>query len=124
MDDAGIAPQSRKAVPEQYVAGSVELITGDVEAFHCGFADLDAFLIGAGVERAFNLETGLGGRRADQLDNGKAICERSATPVLRDVAEQPVLYFIPLRRARRIVVDVDHEAGLVGQLLQFDFPEP
>jgi hypothetical protein len=24
MDDAGIAPQSRKAVPEQYVAGSVE----------------------------------------------------------------------------------------------------
>ena len=49
----------------------MELIACDIEAFHCGFADLDASLIGAGVERAFNLETGLGGRRPDQLDHGR-----------------------------------------------------
>jgi vitamin B12/bleomycin/antimicrobial peptide transport system ATP-binding/permease protein len=39
---------------------------------------------------------------ADQLDHGKAIGERSAAPVLRDVAEQPVLDLVPLRRARRV----------------------
>ena len=31
---------------------------------------------------------------------------------------------VPLRRAWRIVVDVDHEPGLIGQLLQFELPEP
>jgi hypothetical protein len=54
----------------------MELIAGDVEAFHCGFADLDALLVAARVERAFDLQTGLGGRRPDQLDHGKAIRQR------------------------------------------------
>ena len=69
----------------------MELITGDVEAFHCGFADFDALLVAARVERAFDLQTGRGGRGPDQFDDGKAICQRPAAPVLRDVAEQPVL---------------------------------
>jgi len=41
----------------------MELITSDVEAFHFCFGDSYASLVGAGVEQAFNLETGLGGRR-------------------------------------------------------------
>src|SRR5437763_9135276 len=69
----------------------MELIAGDVEAFHLGFADLDALLIAARVECALDFQTGLGRRRSDQLDHGKAIRERPAAPVLRDVAEQPVL---------------------------------
>ena len=74
----------------------MELIAGDVEAFHCGFADLDALLVAARVECALDLQTGLGRRRADQLDHGKAIRKRPAAPVLRDVAEQPVLDLVPL----------------------------
>ena len=74
----------------------MELITGDVEAFHCGFANLDALLVAACVERTRNFQTGLGRRRANQLDHGKAIRERPAAPVLRDVAEQPVLDLVPL----------------------------
>jgi hypothetical protein len=46
----------------------MELIAGDVEAFHCGFADLDTLLVAARVECAFDLQTGLGRRRADQFD--------------------------------------------------------
>jgi hypothetical protein len=68
----------------------MELVAGHVEAFHCGFADLDAFLVAARVERAFDRQTGLGGRRADQFDHGKTIRKRPAAPVLRDVAEQSV----------------------------------
>jgi hypothetical protein len=44
----------------------------------------------------FDLETGLGGCCPDQLDHGQAIRERPAAPVLRDVAEQPVLDLVPL----------------------------
>ena len=73
----------------------MELVAGDVEAFHCGFADLDALLIAAGVERTFDLQTGVGGRCPDQLDHGKTIRKRPAAPVLRDVAEQPVLDLVP-----------------------------
>ena len=92
----------------------MELIAGDVEAVHLGFADLDALLIAARVECALDFQTGLGRRRADQLDHGKAIRERPAAPVLRDVAEQPVFDFVPLRRARRIMAEVDREPRLVG----------
>ena len=68
----------------------MELIAGDVEALHCGIADFDALLIAARVERAFDLEPSVGGGCADQLDQGKTIRERSAAPVLGDVAEQAV----------------------------------
>ena len=51
----------------------MELIAGDVEALHLGIADFDALLIGARVERAFDLEPGLGRGCADQLDHGETI---------------------------------------------------
>jgi hypothetical protein len=82
----------------------VELITGDVEAFHLGFADPDA-LLGSCVCRVRSRQAGLGRVRTDQLDYGKAIRQWPAAPVLRDVAEQPVLDLVPFRWARRIVVD-------------------
>ena len=69
----------------------MERIAGDVEACHLGFADLDAFLVGARVERAFDFEAGLGGRGADQLDDGDAAGQRAAAPVLGDMAEQAML---------------------------------
>jgi hypothetical protein len=42
----------------------MELIAGYVETFHCGFADVDALVVRARVERAFDRQTGFGGRRA------------------------------------------------------------
>ena len=86
----------------------MELITGDVEAFHRGLADLDALFVAAGVEGALDLEAGLGGGR-DQLNHGQAIRERPRAPVLRDVTEQPVLNLIRFvsricgRRGARVV---------------------
>ena len=44
----------------------------------------------------FDLETGLGRRCPDQLDDGQTIGQRPAAPVLRDMAEQPVLNLVPL----------------------------
>src|SRR4029077_3846591 len=73
------------------------------------------------VERAFDLQAGLGGRRGNQLDHGHAIDEGAPAPCLRDVAEQAMLDLIPLRGARRIMMDMDREAGLVGEFCTSTF---
>src|SRR5450631_4386126 len=101
----------------------MEHFADDVEALNLGIDDLDALLVGARVERALDLQAGLGRRRADQLDDGDSIRQRPPAPVLRNVAEQAVLYSVPLRCARRVVVDTKHEPRLVGELLQLDLPQ-
>jgi hypothetical protein len=58
----------------------MELVSDDVEAFHCGFADLDALLVATGVEGAFDLQAGLGGGRADTLHD---LARSSVGPVVR-----------------------------------------
>src|SRR5258708_25094722 len=100
----------------------MELVALNVEAFHLGVADFDAFLVGSRVECALYFETGFGRGCGDQFDDGQPIRERSAAPVLRDVAEQTLLDLVPLRRAGRIEVDLEYEPGLIGELLQFRLP--
>ena len=74
----------------------MERIANDVEAFHLGFADLDALAVAARIDCAFDPETGFGRRCSDQLDYGQAIRERPGTPILCDVAEQAMLDLVPL----------------------------
>jgi hypothetical protein len=69
----------------------MECVALDVEGLHLGVADFDALLVGRGIERAFDFQTGFGRRRGNQLDHGHAVDERSPAPGLRDVAEQAVL---------------------------------
>jgi hypothetical protein len=53
----------------------MECVALDVERLHLGIADFDTLFVGGGVERAFDLQAGLGGRRGNQLDHGHAIDE-------------------------------------------------
>ena len=78
----------------------MECVALDVERHHLGIADFDTLFVGDGVERAFDLQAGLGGRRGNQLDHGHAIDDGAPAPDLRDVAEQAMLDLIPLRGAR------------------------
>ena len=82
--------------PDGVVPFGMERIADDVEAFHLGLADLDPLFIGARVERTLDLQPGLGRCRPDQFDDGEAIGQRPATPVLGNRTEQPVLDLIPL----------------------------
>src|SRR6202140_4401653 len=59
-----------------------------------------------------------------QLDDHPIADEWLGTPVLADEGEEAVLDFVPLAGAGRQVADHDVEAELVGQLLQFAFPQP
>jgi hypothetical protein len=101
----------------------MERIAGDVELRHLGLPDLDALFVGARVERALDLQSGLGRRRRNHLDDGEAIDQRPVAPVLGDRTEQPVLDLVPLRGAGRIMVDVDQKPGLGGEVLQFALPQ-
>jgi len=66
----------------------------------------------------------VGGGRPDQFDDGVMVGHWAAPSVLRDVTKQAVLYLVPLRTARRIVVDIECQNGLIGQLLMFYLPHP
>jgi hypothetical protein len=101
----------------------VECIAEDVERVHFCVADVDALWVGARIKLAAHPQTGLRRRRGDEFDDGEAAGQRLAAPSLRDVAEQPMLYLVPLRRAGRKVTDLKRQAGLVGQFLQFDLEQ-
>ena len=74
----------------------MERVAADFESLHFGIGDLDALLIGPLIKRTLDLEPGFGCRRGDQLDHCSAADEWLGAPVLRDVAEQPVLDLVPL----------------------------
>ena len=102
----------------------MEVVADDVQRRHLGVADLDALLVDAGIEGAFDLQSGFCGRCADQLDDGEAIGQGPAAPVLRDVAEHAMFDLVPFRRSRRIVENVQGKPGLVGEFLELALPQP
>jgi len=86
----------------------VEYVASDVDASHLFVGDLDALFVGLGIEGTFYLEAGCGCCCADQFD----------------VTEEPVLDLVPFRCALWIMMDVDREAGLIGELVQLQLPQP
>src|SRR6516225_5740204 len=58
-----------------------------------------------------------------EIDNHAITDEGLGAPILADEGKQPVLDFVPLAGAGRQVADRDVETELVGQLLQFVFPQ-
>jgi hypothetical protein len=80
----------------------MECVALDVERLHLGVADFDTLFVGGGVERAFDLQAGLGGGRGNQLDHGHAIDEGAPAPGLRDVAEQAMTLTFPGLKLRRL----------------------
>ena len=92
----------------------MECVTSYVEGRHFRIGNLYPFGIGVGIEFALNFEASVRPRVGDQLDHGEAVGERRSAPVLRDVAEHAMLDLVPLRGPRRIVADLDDQAGFVG----------
>jgi len=101
----------------------MKLIPSDDEGFHRSIADLDAFLVDVRIKDAFDGEPRLGLGCCDELDHGGAIREGSTAPVLRDAAEQAMLYSVPFRCAWRIVPDFNGKARLVSEFLQLHLPQ-
>jgi hypothetical protein len=103
---------------------AVELGTFDVYDGHVCIRYANAAGVLAGVEFAAHGETGFGGSGRDQLDDHPIADEWLGAPVLADKGEAALLDFVPLAGAGRQVADRDVEPELVGQLLEFAFPQP
>src|SRR6187397_509052 len=69
----------------------VEVIAGDGDGVHLGVAHLQALGIVGVVEFAGDLQTGRGGGRGDQFDDGEAACQRVGAPCLCNMTEEPML---------------------------------
>src|SRR5215212_5752857 len=69
-------------------------------------------------------EAGRRARVTDQVNHGLKGAERAASPVLRNVTKQAMLDLVPLAGARWKMRDVDRQAQVVGQALQFLLPRP
>src|SRR6266849_4603706 len=113
----------RMSWSDSVVPFRMEEVSCDVKRLHLGIGDLDALLVIARIERAFDLEAGFGCRCGDGFDHGKTTCERPGAPSLGYVTEQAMFDFIPLRCARRIVMNVDCKARFICKVLKFAFPE-
>src|SRR5450631_1759548 len=98
-------------------------MAGQVNGGHLEIGNLDTFGIFVFVQLGAHLQTGIGCRRRDQLDDGTIAAQRLASPVDRDERKKAVLDFVPLARAGWQVANRDGELELVCQLLKLDFPE-
>ena len=105
---------------------AVEVVAGDGQGGHVLVADLDAGRVGAGVEFGADGEPGAGGGAGDEVDDDFVAGQRSAAPVHRDLAEEPVLDLVPLGGAGREVADGDRAArsGRPVRRVRFSTPEP
>src|SRR5215831_12689994 len=87
----------------------------------CRFYSL---LIGVRIQLRFDPQPCSPARSPDQVHDHRTTHQRPTPPVLRDVAEHPVLDLLPLALPRRQVTDRDPQTRLIGQLLQTDLPQP
>ena len=61
--------------------------------------DLDSAFVASGVQCRFDFQAGLGGGAANQFHDQVVADQRPATPVLRHMAEETMLDFVPLAGA-------------------------
>ena len=87
-------------------------------------ADLASLRVSFLIKPAVHFKPCLRACRADQVDHHLIRGQRHAAPVARDVAEQPMLDFIPFAGPRRIMADLDNHPRGIGQPLQLVLPQP
>ena len=102
---------------------AVEFLVRDVDSLHLLVSDLHAFRIEVAVDLAAYLEASFGCRGPYELDNHLVTDQRLAAPILGDEGEQPVLDLVPFAGSGRQVVHNYSQASLVGEPLEFAFPE-
>src|SRR5271167_1168407 len=102
----------------------MERVTSYVEARHFRIEDLYALGISVAIEFATDRKPFFCRGVGDQRDCDVEADERHGAPVLGDEAKHPMLDLVPLGSARRIVANLNDQAGFVGELLQRPLPEP
>ena len=108
--------------PDAVVPLAMEFVAPEIDGGEVGIADLDAGFVGVLVERSLHAQALVGSDAADQVDHHLSAQQRSASPVVGDVAEHPMLDLVPFAGAWRKMAHVDNQTSFIGELLQFHFP--
>ena len=83
----------------------MEVVPRDGEAVHLFAGHLDPLLVLGWIDFTGNGQAGRG--CCNQLDDGQPAGQGPATPILKNITEEPVLDLVPFRGAGRIVADAD-----------------
>ena len=93
-----------------------------VDLRHLGLRDGPPGRIPAAIEATGDRQAFGRGGPGNEVHH-RLVAEGLATPVRRDEGKQPVLDLIPLARAGWEMVDHDGEVRVVGEPLEFHFPD-
>src|SRR6516225_9824250 len=102
---------------------SVEFVALDSNRGHLFVRNLHPLWVFTRIDFGMDAQPGSGRCGGNQIHNHLVADQRFAAPVLADEREQSVFNFIPLTGPRWQMTDRDLQSGLVGQLLQFPFPQ-
>src|SRR6267142_1156814 len=94
-----------------------------VERAHFLVAHLEPLFVGSWVHVGIDGETGFRGGPTNNPENPSQGPQWVASPVAADLAEDPMLDGIPLRRSTGIMAHRDGEARVIGELLKLVLPE-
>ena len=103
---------------------SMELISVEIELSDLLVGDLDACGVGAGIQFGMDLQSGRGAGGSNQAHNDLKTDQWLSTPVLSNARKETVFDLVPFAGARRKMADGDAQCGFIGELLQFQFPQP
>ena len=102
----------------------MEVVTLDVDFRKLMVRDLSAQRVLGCIQFRMNPQAGAGFGFSDEVNDHLVAHKRLAAPVLGDERKQPMLDLVPLAGSRRKVADGDRQGDLVGEALQFGFPQP
>ena len=91
----------------------MECVPPKIDLLHLLLRDLDPRRIRTPIEFIYDLQTRLGRRRRDEVDDRFVTDQRLAQRVLADEREEPMLDLVPLAGARREVAHRDLQARVV-----------
>ena len=111
--------EERQACPPE-----AHLVPAETKGGKLFLAHLPSLRVGFLIKPAVHFKPFIRARRADQVDHYLIRGQRHAAPIARDMAEQPMLDFIPFAGPRRIMADLDNHPRGIGQALQLMLPQP
>ena len=83
----------------------MEFMRGNIDRGHFAIADFHSGRIGGVIDLAFDVQSGAGRGRGDQLHDGLVADQRLTAPVLCDEREQTMLDPVPFAGAGRQMAD-------------------
>ena len=101
---------------------TVEGVAGEVDGRHLGGIGFFTRLVGGFVALGFHFQSSVRGGSGDQFHDHFVTDQRLASPILRDVAEKPMLDLVPFAGGWGKMTHADFQSEFAAQLRQTPFP--